>query len=224
MARTTLVIAAVCVTLLSAEVAHAQRFTDNNDGTVTDHQTGLMWEKKTPAGSGPNGRGRVHNVDLKFTWCNGPYEYGVVNRCILESSDVLSNIMQAFLGNLANGSIFTVFLAILNHGNTDAKGCFANHCDWRLPSDRELETIYDTNKAEYCRTNRYCGADACIDPIFGPTQADVYISISADGESPDSSLSAYGVDFGGCSRGNGLQKTRPSYVRAVRYNVKSLVQ
>ena len=39
MARTTLVIAAVCVTLLSAEVAHAQRFTDNNDGTVTDHQT-----------------------------------------------------------------------------------------------------------------------------------------------------------------------------------------
>ena len=25
----------------------ATRFTDNGDGTVTDHQTGLMWEKKT---------------------------------------------------------------------------------------------------------------------------------------------------------------------------------
>jgi hypothetical protein len=47
MRKTSLTVAAVCATLLWAGVAHAQRFTDNGDGTVTDHQTGLMWEKKT---------------------------------------------------------------------------------------------------------------------------------------------------------------------------------
>jgi hypothetical protein len=52
MRKTSLTVAAVCATLLWAQMAHAQRFTDNGDGTVTDHQTGLMWEKKTPAGSG----------------------------------------------------------------------------------------------------------------------------------------------------------------------------
>ena len=40
---------------------------DNGYGTVTDHQTGLMWEKKTPAGSGS-----VHDVNNKYTWFNVP--------------------------------------------------------------------------------------------------------------------------------------------------------
>jgi hypothetical protein len=47
MRKTSLTVAAVCATLLWPGVAHAQRFTDNGDGTVTDHQTGLMWEKNT---------------------------------------------------------------------------------------------------------------------------------------------------------------------------------
>ena len=66
MRKTSLTVAAVCATLLSAGVAHAQRFTGNADGTVTDHRTGLMWEQKTPAGSGS-----VHDVNNKYTWCNG---------------------------------------------------------------------------------------------------------------------------------------------------------
>ena len=200
MVRTTLVIAAACVTLLSAEVAHAQRFTDNNDGTVTDHQTGLMWEKKTPPGSGTPGRGRIHDVNEKFTWCNGEL-----------AGDPGYPCKWHLLGNLADGTIFTLFLGILNHGDggDNDKGCFANHCDWRIPSSRELETIYD---------RRYCGG-ACIDPVFGPTQADFYVSITTDA-SADSSVYVKGVDFAGRNSGNYRQKIYSSYVRAVRTLVR----
>jgi hypothetical protein len=55
----------------------------------------------------------------------------------------------------ADGPVFTAFLAALN------AGCFAGHCDWRLPTAAELESIL---LAPYpCTTN------PCIDPIFGPT-------------------------------------------------------
>jgi hypothetical protein len=96
MRKTSLTVAAVCATLLWAGVAHAQRFTDNGDGTVTDHQTGLMWEKKTPTGSGS-----VHDVNNKYTWC--------------ASGDTGCPSPS----NLADGTVFTVFLATLNNGAND---------------------------------------------------------------------------------------------------------
>jgi len=37
------------------------RFVDNGDGTITDNQTGLMWEKKSDDGS-------IHDVDDLYTW------------------------------------------------------------------------------------------------------------------------------------------------------------
>ena len=37
------------------------RFTDNGDGTVTDHLTGLQWEKKTDDAT-------VHDSDNLYTW------------------------------------------------------------------------------------------------------------------------------------------------------------
>ena len=39
------------------------RFTDNGDGTVTDNATGLMWEQKTPGGSGG-----LHDTNNTYTW------------------------------------------------------------------------------------------------------------------------------------------------------------
>lgn len=41
------------------------RFVDNGNGTVTDNQTHLMWEKK-----GHPGSSALHNVDNTYTWCN----------------------------------------------------------------------------------------------------------------------------------------------------------
>lgn len=37
------------------------RFVDNNDGTISDNWTGLMWEKKSDDGS-------VHDWDNRYTW------------------------------------------------------------------------------------------------------------------------------------------------------------
>jgi hypothetical protein len=46
----------------------ASKLTDNGNDTVTDAQTGLMWEKKTTAaGSGPNLRD-PRDVDNTYTW------------------------------------------------------------------------------------------------------------------------------------------------------------
>jgi hypothetical protein len=38
-------------------------YTDNGDGTITDNNTGLMWEKKSDDGS-------IHDKDATYTWAN----------------------------------------------------------------------------------------------------------------------------------------------------------
>lgn len=102
---------------------HAVRFTDNGDGTVSDAQTGLMWEKKGDldgvpvacpnAGACPD----PHDADNEYTY----------------SAD-------SPLG--PPGTAFTVLLAQLNAG-----GGFAGHTDWRLPTREELQTIADYGDA-----------------------------------------------------------------------------
>lgn len=41
----------------------ALSYTDNGDGTITDNNTGLQWEKKSDDGS-------IHDKDTKYTWAN----------------------------------------------------------------------------------------------------------------------------------------------------------
>ncbi|MBW2505048.1 MAG: DUF1566 domain-containing protein [Deltaproteobacteria bacterium] len=157
---------------------------ENGDGTVTDLQTGLMWEKKDDFGG-------VHDKDNKYVWSTGP-PYG------------------------PTGSAFTSFLVELNGGTSDdgntITGCFANHCDWRLPSIEELQTILLKSFP--------CFIDPCINPVFGPTQdgddsmywSDTTYSGFTDG------VSAWGVWFGGLRSGevSYYSKSAYQYVRAVR--------
>jgi hypothetical protein len=116
-----------------------QRFVDNGDGTVTDRQTGLQWEKKDSAGGGEN-LNNPHDVDNFYSW----------------------NTVAG--GTIANGTAFTDFLPRLNGASSDGvtlTGCFAGHCDWRLPTIVELQTIL--------KSSFPCGTNPCIDPVFGPT-------------------------------------------------------
>lgn len=120
------------------------RFHDNGDGTITDRQTGLMWEKKT-------GDGDIH-------WVAGLYDWSSDGSSIEEASD-------------ADGTLFTVFLAALNDcsRSTDgvsSSGGFAGYCDWRIPTLEELLTIRKPSPCEF-----HLGS--CYYAEFSPTTSDV---------------------------------------------------
>lgn len=132
----------------------ASRFADNSDGTVTDHKTGLMWEKKT--GTQGNCEGCVA---CSPGTCSDPHD---VNNTYTWSADASGN---------PDGTLFTLFIAQLN-ANAGGGNCFAGHCDWRLPTVEELGGILDLN-ADICDAGY-----PCIDPVFGPTIPNIYWSVS----------------------------------------------
>jgi hypothetical protein len=161
-------------------------FKDCGDGTVADPKTGLQWGKKT----GTPG----DQVICKTAGCPDPH--------------TVNNLYQwSNTGTDPDGGAFTDFLAKLNDPvfgeaatASDVTGCFAGHCDWRLPSIVELQTIMD------------CGfGPPCIDPVFGPTVSSDYWSASTS-DVPNKAWPGWFL--------NGavgiLNKSFAFYVRAVR--------
>jgi len=106
-----------------------------------------------------------------------------------------------------DGTMFTDFLAKLNGASSDGvtlTGCFAGHCDWRLPTIVELQTIL---------LDPYpCGTSPCIAPVFGPTVALSYWSATPIATGPDSAWLVFFND--GFVNSDG--KVANDYVRAVR--------
>ena len=109
--------------VLDTSACYNVRFTDNGDGTISDAQTGLMWEKK----------GDLDNVPIacpSAVACPDPHD--------------ADNQYTYSAGSPTGppGTAFTVLLAQLNAG-----GGFAGHTDWRLPTREELQTIADYGDA-----------------------------------------------------------------------------
>lgn len=163
------------------------RFTVNGDGTLTDNQTGLMWEMQTSACSG-----EVTCYTNTYSWSSS--------------------------GSAADGTLFTGLLAGLNGGDyyspaagqdvsAGPESCFANHCDWRIPTVVELQTIVDLS-ASGCSSG-----SPCIDPAFGPTQALTYWSTSAVAGDPNH---AWVVGFSADGLLNAFVKPYNDSARAVR--------
>ena len=90
--------------------------------------------------------GTVHSKDNQYSWSTSA------------DGDVTD----------ADGTAFSDFLASLN-----TSGCFAGQCNWRLPTQAELQTIL---------LGPYpCTTSPCIDQgIFGPTVAGFYWSATTN--------------------------------------------
>ena len=155
------------------------RFVENGDGTVTDNQTGLMWEQKDSTCA----PGDPHCWSNTYLWGHIP---------------------------ASSSPLFTDFLASLNRNDSfdGSNTCFANHCDWRIPTIVELRTIIS---AAYPN----CTAGPCIDPVFGPTENNLYASSTLS-----QSQNAWIVNFFDGSFGedfhNQFGQPNPYFARAVR--------
>jgi hypothetical protein len=102
--------------LLVCPSSSPTRFVDNGDGTICDHQTGLMWEQKDASDSAQD-LTNPHDVDNQYTWST--------------------------TGSGATGTVFTDFLPRLNGEIADSElsNQLGGHSDWRLPTSAELLTI-----------------------------------------------------------------------------------
>jgi hypothetical protein len=167
------------------------RYVYNGDWTVTDNQTGLMWEVKfDPSvpivcllGDPSCPPDAHHDVNNTYTWS------------AISSTD-------------PTGTLYTDFLQNLN-GLNDSGGtsCFAGHCDWRIPSVGELRSILP---GQYPSCSSPCAPDPTV---FGPTRPNFYWSSSA---SAGNAGSAWFVEFFGGLVGNFFTTTSANSARAVR--------
>lgn len=162
-----------------------ERFVDQG-ATVVDNQTGLEWEKKTGGDGSPNPEDPT-DVDNQYSWGVGAAPWGPI------------------------GTVFSEFLARLNGGG-GPNTCLAGHCDWRLPTQEELEGILATP----------CSATPCIPQALAPMNdsvRSVYWSATTYGPLPDSAMA---VNF---AVGRTLPYQKGSsglYARAVRNGERDL--
>jgi len=159
--------------------------------TVLDTCTGLEWEKKdTAVGSGIDA-GNLNDVDNLYSW-SGRCTLNTAAFCQPNAAAAATCVAQAGgpgCGLCAPaeggcetapfGSITTIWDWV---NQLNAAG-FAGHSDWRVATVAgccgfptgaagELESIVDLGAPG-------CGVgNPCIDPIFGPTVADSYWSVT----------------------------------------------
>ena len=195
---------------------------DIGDGTIYDVCSGLQWEKKV---DGPG----IHDVNALYSWagcCDGDCS-SIANLCqpnaaaaatCAASSDGGTQGCSTCVSGTCNvdveqtGLIPTTVWDWLNQLNA---ANYAGHNDWRLPSQagsnvplaaKELETIVDLMAPG-------CGISGpCMDPIFGPTVADTYLSATTI---TSSTGMVWVVDFSAGNVGSG-SKEFGFYARAVR--------
>jgi hypothetical protein len=181
------------------------RFTDNGDGTVTDHTTGLMWEMKdptiavgTPVDCSSVTCSNPQNVNNMYQWCQDADHNGACDN------------NGPYGNHPPDGGAFFDFLARTNGALCNSATCtgLGGHTDWRLPTVAELTTIVDKSATG-------CGPSSpCIDPIFGPTKFGYHWSATTN---TGNSGQAWVVCFGSsCGSYAASKPYAEFYVRAVR--------
>lgn len=182
-------------------------FTDGGDGTITDSNTGLQWEKKSDDGG-------LHDKDNTYSWvgiCTGDR----TTWCTRDSECAISP------GGTCSGSTIFQWIDQVNASN------FAGHNDWRIPNVRELASLVDysvgyPDVAMSTLFNTNCGLHS-----IGNAGCDV-TTCSCTGRLADYWTSSTLALGGGLASNNGWSiyapygytrndvKTTLNYVRAVR--------
>jgi hypothetical protein len=183
----TLQCAANCV--FDTSGCYAARFVDNGNGTVTDNQTKLIWEKKDQQSGG------IHNWGTIYTWGSTTAPYP------------------------PSGTAYTVFLAALNGGggpNTCFAGQCDWRLP-SLAELQTIVDGTTANPATFSAFNTSCAANCTVDGAGGTTQCSCTQSFyywSATTTAGNPSYAWYVTfDFGNALN---LGKTDGFYVRAVR--------
>lgn len=155
------------------------RFVDNPDGTITDHQTGLMWEKKSGGSSTAFDSQGVGNC---LNCVNDPYSWP---------------------------GAMSEWLSALNGRTDDwpyTQPGYAGYSDWRLPTIVELQTILDTG-AGVCGGESGPCVNTIFNDSDSFTAVDVlYWSSTSFAATPWGALGVHFVngDVGGNYKGFGL--------------------
>lgn len=189
-------------------------YVDNGDGTISDTNTGLMWEKKI------GGLGSVNCTDETAT-CANPHHAS--NRYAW--SDTVPN---------HDGRVVTIFLEQLNNrcNNDTTVSCavdadcavpggacgFAGHRDWRLPNYKELVDLADYERFDPAIDPAFDGANCgalctdITDPACSCTQSSDYWSSTTYQLNPSFAWLVYFADGFTFT----AFKTDDLFVRAVR--------
>ncbi len=201
------------------------QFIDNGDGTITDANTDLIWEKKDEGGG-------LHDVNAYYAWAGHCSDNNLdcqPDADSLNTCDAATGGAEGCARCTGNATCIlppgeeTTIWGWLNQLNAEN---FAGHSDWRIPTVGrdggrvELETIIDPSAPG-------CGvfAPPCVPPAFetsctmGCTVMSCSCTLST-GYMSATTLAAdptreWTVGFGGGGVGT-LTKQRDDLVRAVR--------
>lgn len=211
--------------VFDTSACYAARFVDNADGTISDEETALMWEKKVKGDAAVDGA-NPHDSDNPYPW-SGTCSIGgsacqpnaaAEAACLAGVQGQTYGCAQCGSGvcNVAGGVGITVWqwLGALN------TAAFGGYSDWRLPRKSELSTLVDEGQVTW--TSPVIGVafrspicPSCTDvtsPACSCTRGNYYWSASTY---EPYGLFSWVVDFYG-GYVYALDKTSNLYVRAVR--------
>ncbi len=148
----------------SVEAGAPLRYVDNADGTITDLNTGLMWEKKIELDGVVNGAD-LHDADNCYPWAGSCQTGGAACGTNVDcGANGPCNAVDCQSSPLAGGTTIFQWVAALNVESAGAG--FAGHTDWRVPNVRELQSIADYGASSPAVSTAFNGANcgpSCTD-------------------------------------------------------------